>query len=154
MTSRTGFIIVGFVLLVIYMVGSGIWVSTGGGWYQNLKAPTWHPPDWVFGTIWPYNFLMLGISIFSVSRSSQTSRLVWLICFGLSVVAALLWAYEFYVAHNLGFASFSLLLVPILTLPLTWLAFKSSGWIGTLLLPYQFWVAIAAVLSFTYAAKN
>lgn len=154
MNSKTGFIAIGLTLLVIYMVGSGIWVSTNDGWYRSLSAPSFQPPDWVFGTIWPYNFLIIAVSIFTVSKASPTSRLVFLIAFGLSVIAALTWANQFYVAHNLYIAAFALLCVPLLTLLVTTLTFRSSILVGALLLPYQAWVAIATALSFSYAAKN
>ena len=154
MNSKTSFIVIGLVLLVIYMVGSGIWVSTNDGWYRSLNAPSWQPPDWVFGVIWPYNFLMIAVSIFQVAKASPTTRLVYLIAFGLSVVAALTWANQFYVSHNLYVAAFALLCVPLLTLFVTALTFRSSILVGFLLLPYQVWVSIATLLSFSYASKN
>lgn len=154
MTNKTAFIVIGLALLVIYMVGSGLWVSTGDSWYRSLQAPSFQPPDWVFGVIWPYNFLMIAVSIFSLSKLSSNTRLWWLIIFGLSVVGALNWAYQFYVSHNLVLASLSLLTVPLLTLPLVIITFRSSLLVGLLLLPYQVWVSIATALSFSYAAKN
>jgi tryptophan-rich sensory protein len=153
-TNKTAFIVIGLALLVVYMVGSGLWVSTGDSWYRSLQAPSFQPPDWVFGVIWPYNFLMIAVSLFSVSKLSSNARLWWLIIFGLSVGGALNWAYQFYVSHNLALASLSLLSVPLLTVPLVIMTFRSSILVGLLLLPYQVWVSIATALSFSYAAKN
>jgi tryptophan-rich sensory protein len=154
MNSKSLFIALGLIFLVVYMVGSGLWVSTNDTWYRSLNAPSWQPPDWVFGTIWPYNFLMIAISIFSVSKQSPTTRLVYLIAFGASVVAALVWANQFYVAHNLYAAAVALLFVPLITLVMTIVIFRSSIVLGMLFLPYQIWVALATGLSFTYASKN
>ena len=97
---------------------------------------------------------MIGISIFSVAKSSPTSRMVYLIALGLSVAAALTWANQFYVAHNLYIAAFALLFVPLLTLLVTVLTFRSSILVGFLLLPYQVWVGVATLLAFNYASKN
>ena len=49
------------VLVVIYAVGSGVWVSANPGWYASLEKPSWQPPDIVFGLIWPYNFIALAV---------------------------------------------------------------------------------------------
>jgi tryptophan-rich sensory protein len=154
MNSRNWFVALALILLVIYMVGSGIWVSTNDSWYRSLNAPSWQPPDWVFGTIWPYNFLMIAVSIFTVSKSTSHSRVIFLISFAVTVIAALTWAHQFYVAHNLYIAAVSLLIVPLLTLVMTVLTFRASIVVGVLLIPYQVWVALATGLSFTYAAKN
>ena len=52
---------IGILLVVIYAVGSGIWVSNSPGWYTSLNRPAWQPPDFVFGLIWPYNFIVIGL---------------------------------------------------------------------------------------------
>ena len=62
MTSiRIGIAAAAIVTIVVYALGSGYWVSSDSGWYRSLIQPSWQPPDWVFGLIWPYNFIMLGI---------------------------------------------------------------------------------------------
>ena len=27
-----------------------------GPWYQNLRKPSWQPPDWLFGPAWTVDF--------------------------------------------------------------------------------------------------
>jgi tryptophan-rich sensory protein len=53
----------GIALVFIYVIGSGLWVNTGDGWYRSLNQPAWQPPDFIFGIIWPYNFVVLGIAL-------------------------------------------------------------------------------------------
>ncbi|MFM8001030.1 MAG: tryptophan-rich sensory protein, partial [Actinomycetota bacterium] len=50
------------IIVIIYIVGAGRWVSTDAGWYRSLNQPSWQPPDVVFGLIWPYNFAVLIIA--------------------------------------------------------------------------------------------
>ena len=146
---------IGIILVIIYAVGSGIWVNTSPGWYTSLIRPSWQPPDFVFGLIWPYNFVVIGISSIQVAQKlSKTLVIAWLLILSITVIAALLWAYHFYVPHNLEYASFNLLAVALLTIPLTFIAYKVSWKIGALFTPYQLWVITAAALSFSYAAKN
>ena len=52
----------GIGLVFVYVIGSGLWVNTGDNWYRNLNQPPWQPPDFIFGIIWPYNFIILGVA--------------------------------------------------------------------------------------------
>jgi tryptophan-rich sensory protein len=147
--------IIGILFVFIYAFGSGIWVSSSPGWYASLNRPSWQPPSALIGLIWPYNFAVLGIASYQVSRTlTRFENITWLVFFGLSIAAALTWAYQFYVPHNFLFASIALTSAALLTLPVLLLAFRASMAMGLLLVPYQIWVAIAASLAWGYLAKN
>ena len=146
---------IGIILVFIYALGSGIWTSSSPGWYSSLNRPPWQPPDFIFGLIWPYNFIILGISAVRIANSLTRSEVIlWLSCFALSVAAALSWAYNFYVPHNLQFATFSLGATALLTIPMLTLTFRSSIVLGLALLPYQVWVVIATTLAWGYYRRN
>ena len=146
---------IGILFVFIYAFGSGIWVSSSPGWYSSLNRPSWQPPSALIGLIWPYNFTVLGIASFQVSKSlTRIENITWLVFFGLSIAAALTWAYQFYVPHNFLYASIALTSAALLTLPVLFLAFRASLAMGLLLVPYQIWVAIAASLAWGYLAKN
>jgi benzodiazapine receptor len=85
---------------------------------------------------------------------SRNQILIWLSCFALSVAAALTWAYNFYVPHNLQLAAISLGVTTILTIPVLVLSFRASTLLGFALLPYQIWVAIATTLAWGYYTRN
>ncbi len=146
---------IGILFVFIYAFGSGIWVSSSPGWYSSLNRPSWQPPSAVIGLIWPYNFAVLGIASYQVSRTlTRFENISWLVFFGLSIAAALTWAYQFYVPHNFLHASLALTSAAVLTLPMLLLTFRASLAMGLLLVPYQIWVAIAASLAWGYLAKN
>ena len=146
---------IGILFVFIYAFGSGIWVSSSPGWYSTLNRPSWQPPSAFIGLIWPYNFAVLGIASYQVSRSlNRIENVTWLAFFGLSISAALTWAYQFYVPHNFLYASLALTSAALLTLPMLLLTFRASLAMGLLLVPYQIWVAIAASLAWGYLAKN
>ena len=147
--------VIGILFVFIYAFGSGIWVSSSPGWYSTLNRPSWQPPSAFIGLIWPYNFAVLGIASYQVSRSlNRIENVTWLAFFGLSISAALTWAYQFYVPHNFLYASLALTSAALLTLPVLLLTFRASLAMGLLLVPYQIWVAIAASLAWGYLAKN
>ena len=147
--------VLGIVLVLIYAFGSGVWVSSSPGWYASLNRPPWQPPAFIFGLIWPYNFIMLGVAAFNVAQSlNRIQTISWLVLFALSITAALTWAYQFYVPHNLTFAAIALGVAALLTIPVLYLTFKASLLVGILLIPYQLWVVIATTLAWGYSTRN
>jgi tryptophan-rich sensory protein len=146
---------IGIAIVAIYVIGSGLWVNTGDSWYRTLNQPSWQPPGYIFGIIWPYNFIVLGIAAVTIAQRATTrTTLIYLTFFALSVACALIWAYQFYRPHNLQFAVIALLGTAILTLPMVVIAFRTSIPVGFALLPYQAWVATAATLSYQYSKLN
>ena len=146
---------IGIGLVFVYVIGSGLWVNTRDGWYRGLNQPAWQPPDFIFGLIWPYNFVVLGIAAVVVSnRLSAASVITYLTVFALSVAAALTWAFQFYRPHNLEAASIALSIVAALTVVLLMIAARASLPMLVALLPYQIWVIIASFLSWSYARLN
>ena len=147
--------VTGIALVAIYVIGSGLWVNTGDNWYRTLNQPSWQPPGYIFGIIWPYNFIVLGIAAVTIAqRATTTTTLIYLSFFALSVACALIWAYQFYRPHNLQFAVIALFGTALLTLPMMVIAFRTSIPIGIALVPYQVWVATAATLSYQYSKLN
>ena len=146
---------IGVALVLIYVVGSGLWVNTGDGWYRGLNQPSWQPPDFVFGIIWPYNFIVLGFAAVIVSNRLSTALVAtYLTIFAASVACALTWAYQFYRPHNLAAASTALTCVAVLTIALVFIASRASWPLALALMPYQIWVSIASFLSWNYARLN
>lgn len=155
MSFRTAIAASGIALVLAYAIGSGLWVNTGDNWYANLNKPSWQPPDFIFGIIWPYNFIVLGIAATVIGqRASKPAALTYIAFFALSVVAALTWAYLFYNPHNLTGASIALTSTALLTIPMTYILFTISIPMAIAVMPYQVWVAIAAALSWGIRGLN
>ena len=151
MTFRTIAAALGIAILLIYIIGSGLWVNTGDSWYANLSKPSWQPPSFIFGVIWPYNFIVIGIaSVLVAQRASKTVTTIYLSLFALSVIAALTWAFQFYRPHNFLASAIALTATAVLTIPLTYIIFTISLPMAIAYLPYQVWVAVAASLSWGY----
>jgi tryptophan-rich sensory protein len=145
----------GILFVLVYALGSGVWVSSSPEWYLSLQRPPWQPPNAIFGIIWPYNFVVLGIASYQVSQSlTRLENVVWLVFLGLSITSALTWAYQFYVPHNLSVSAIALGLAALLTLPVLVLTYRASLLMGLLLTPYQVWVTIAATLAWGYMTRN
>jgi len=137
--------------VIAYAVLSGVWVGTDSSWYRSLEQPAWQPPSWVFGVIWPYNFVALAVVSSVISWQASPLRVAVLLIFlVVSIAAAIAWAYLFYVPHELASAAIALSAAAVLTVPIVVIAFLTGPLWGALLLPYQIWVALAASLSWGY----
>jgi translocator protein len=155
MSFRTAIAASGIALVLAYAIGSGLWVNTGDNWYANLNKPSWQPPGFIFGIIWPYNFIVLGIAATVIGqRASKPAAFTYIAFFALSVIAALAWAYLFYNPHNLTGASIALTSTALLTIPMTYILFTISIPMAIAVMPYQVWVAIAAALSWSIRGLN
>lgn len=152
MAGRTLAAIVAVGIVIAYAGLSGVWVSTNTGWYLSLPRPPWQPPDAVFGLAWAYNFtILVVIGVVLALRMPPRPLAAYLIVFAASVMAAILWAWLFYVPHELVAAAISLTACALLTLPMVVLAWREAWWCGALLLPYQAWLVTASSLSWGYA---
>ena len=152
---KTSLSVIGVGLVFIYAIGSGLWVNTGDNWYRSLNQPSWQPPDFIFGLIWPYNFIVLGFaSVYVANRLSTANVIIYLSIFALSVAFALTWAYQFYRPHNLFAASIALCLVALLTLPMLYFIYQAYVPLFYATAIYQLWLTTATVLSFNYAKLN
>jgi tryptophan-rich sensory protein len=147
--------VTGLVILALYVIGSGLWVNTGDNWYRSLNQPSWQPPGFIFGIIWPYNFIILGIAAVTIAQKASTAMsFIYLTFFAITVACALTWAFQFYQPHNLQIASIALVGTALFTIPMVIIVFRTSTPIAFALLPYQAWVAIAATLSYQYSQLN
>lgn len=146
----------GIAVVLVYALGSGWWTSREPGWHASLAKPGWQPPDGVFATIWPLNFLALGIASWVIgSAGSRPWPGLFLALLAASSACALLWAYLFYTPpHRMRAAAFALAAAAVLGCALPVLAWMVTWWVGLLLMPYAVWLSLAAALAFSYARLN
>ena len=143
------------VVVATYVALSTIWVSYEPGWYAGLEKPSFQPPDVVFGVIWPLNFLVLFVVGVWFTRSVEI-EVAWgaTVVLAVSVVAALAWAWLFYVPHRLWPAALCLVVAAVLTWVLVALVARALPAAGLALAPYAVWLSVAAALSVGYAQLN
>jgi benzodiazapine receptor len=147
-------VVASLALILIYAGGANYW-NRDYGWYKSLNEPSWQPPDFVFGIIWPYNFILLGFALYAIaSKASPVIVTATLGIFAISIFFALRWSYLFYSVHDLPASASALLVTAILTIPIVVATFAQSWKIGIALMPYQVWIITAAALAHSYAANN
>lgn len=154
-SSRAGPLAAGFVLVtVMYAVMSRVWLDTSSDWYLELDKPWFQPPDWVFGVVWPLNFLALAVVGVLVTRRDP-ERAPWLLgVYGVSVVCALGWSSLFSEARELAPSAVALVAAAVLTWVLLVLAWRVRPLLGAGLLVYAAWMTLASALSVGIARLN
>ena len=146
--------VIGIAFVLLYAGGANYW-NKQDGWYQSLNQPSWQPPGFVFGLIWPYNFIVIGIALWVISsKASPTLVAAAVTIFAVSVIVALRWSYLFYEVHDFRGATISLFTTAILTIPFLAITFSQSIKVGIALIPYQIWIFTAAALNASYASNN
>ena len=88
-------IIAGVTTLLV--LGIGRWWTTIGPWYQNLRKPSWNPPNWVFGPAWT---IILGLAAWSgvlgwANAATRTEQVRVIALFGINIFFHMLWSSPF-----------------------------------------------------------
>jgi tryptophan-rich sensory protein len=133
---------------------TAFFVSTDG-WYAGLNKPSWNPPGWAFGVVWPVLYAMMAVAAWLVWREGgwkfRHQALKWYL---LQWALNALWTPLFFGAHQIGWAVIEILLL-WLAIGATALVFRPIKRIAALLLlPYLAWVTFAAFLNFTIWRMN
>jgi benzodiazapine receptor len=127
-----------------------------GPWYQNLRKPSWQPPDWAFGPAWTTIFALAVVSAVLAWRNAAdaaTQRQV-IVLFMLNACLNVLWSALFFALRRPDWALWEvgfLWLAMVLPMIVTWRLSRAAS---ICLLPYLGWVSFAAFLNFTVVRLN
>ncbi|MBX7041782.1 MAG: tryptophan-rich sensory protein [Ignavibacteria bacterium] len=137
-------------------IGSYFTADAIPGWYETLNKPEFNPPNWVFGPVWTFLYILMGISLFLVWKEGPGNTKVKpaMLMFWVQLGLNILWSVVFFGMRNIsgGLLVIILLWVSIL---FTILRFrKISAVAGTLLVPYILWVTFASALNFFFYRLN
>lgn len=136
---------------------SGLLSNSGFGnrWFDALAMPAIMPPGWVFGTVWPILYVLLGLALAMILNArGAPGRGRALALFALAYALNLVWSPLFFAAHQVT-AAFYLILAMIAATIATAFAFgrirSAAAW---LLVPYMLWISFAAILNYQFDRMN
>lgn len=128
---------------------SGVATASGiGGWYAGLEKPSFNPPNSVFGPVWTFLYLLMGISLFLVWRAPQgEARRRALLIFAAQLILNFAWSFLFFRFRQVGAALFDIVLlwVAVLAMILAFRKVRPSA--AFLQVPYLAWVGFATALN-------
>ena len=144
------------VCLLTGFLGSFVTMDSITTWYADLSRPSFTPPDWTFGVVWPILYVMMGVSAFLIWERGINKRQVK-VALGLFVLQLVLngiWTPIFFGLHMIALALVEIVLLwaaILLTIIAFWRISKPSTF---LLFPYILWVSFAVVLNAAFWHLN
>lgn len=138
--------------------GLGGWATAQGvgDWYPTLVKPSFNPPSWVFGPVWTFLYLLMGVALFLVWEKGTSTPAVRMALglFGVQLLLNILWSFLFFGARQLGWAFVEILFLWLAIAGTLALFLRLSQPAAWLLTPYLAWVTFAAVLNYSIWALN
>lgn len=154
MRIKTSTIITFIVCLAIPLaVGSIAGIATADAiksWYAGLAKPAFNPPGSLFGPVWTFLYILMGISLFLIWRAPRgmaRTRALWV--FAIQLALNFAWSFLFFSFHQIGWAFAEILLIWIAVLTMILLFARVNKTAALLQIPYILWVSFASVLNGT-----
>ncbi|MEO0879718.1 MAG: TspO/MBR family protein [Pseudomonadota bacterium] len=140
--------------LVVSFAGGAL--TDVGPWYENLKKPSFNPPNWVFAPAWTTIYSLCVVAAVVGWRAARTGaqRTQLIALFGLNAFFNVCWSALFFAIKRPDWAlgEIVFLWLSVLALVLFFLRFSKISALA--LTPYLLWVAFAAVLNLTIVQLN
>ena len=145
-------------LVVPLTIGAISGIATSSGlkdWYFNLNKPSFNPPNYLFGPVWSFLYLLMGVSFYLILQETKSPlRKKAINIFILQLSLNFLWSFLFFKFQLLGLAFIEILLI---WLSILWmiLEFKKLNKTAAYLqIPYLLWVSFASLLNGTIWWNN
>ncbi|MEG1002653.1 MAG: TspO/MBR family protein [Clostridium sp.] len=124
--------------------------------YGELNLPTFYPPGWIFGVVWPVLYILMGIAayrIYMIKKYDNKSNGA-LVLYCIQLILNLAWPIIFFYFRLYGIAWIELAIL-ILVLIVTFIKFfKLDKISGILLIPYILWCIFALYLNISIWMLN
>jgi len=139
-------------IIVIELFGglSG-WLSNSGfgnPWFDSLDKPSFMPPGWAFGVVWPILYALLGIAVAMVIAQPPSPRRTFgLTLFVVQLVLNFAWSPIFFAKHDLSLAKWVIFIMAIVAAAAAGQFWRIRMAAGLLLIPYLAWLVFAATLN-------
>ena len=131
-------------------------ISFMSPWFNSLNKPTWNPPSYIFGPVWSVLYLLMGISLWLIWKSNETTnkKEIAIIFFTLQLFLNFWWSLLFFKFHLTGLALVDIGLLLILIIITIVKFFPISRVASCILIPYVLWVSFATALNYFIWALN
>ncbi len=147
------------ILIPLLIGGSAGFFTTSGvkGWYALANKPSFNPPNWIFAPVWTALYILMGIALYLVWKSTNTTLAVKqtaLILFVVQLTLNFFWSILFFKFQLTGWAFVEIIAMWVAILfTIPWFG-KISSTAAWLLVPYICWVSFASVLNYSIWKLN
>lgn len=150
-------IVVAVAMLAVSIVAIlGGLLTDVGEWYENLRFPSWRPPNWLFGPAWTLIFLLIAASGVVAWESAPDGRTrAWLIAlFAINAILNVLWSGLFFRLRRPDWALAELVVFWFSIVALLVFIAGYSRTAMWLMAPYLAWVTFAGFLNLRMVQLN
>jgi len=144
---------IGLCLLAGY-IGAQVTYPEISTWYAALAKPSWTPPNWAFPVVWNALYVLMGVSLWLLWRSSNGEARLAIGLFFIQLTLNAAWSPVFFGLHEIRWSVaiiVALALAIAATIAFAWDVNRAAAW---LLVPYLVWVIYAASLNSAIALLN
>jgi tryptophan-rich sensory protein len=143
---------------LIVLIGSLVGALSGSGdtsWYAALEKPSFQPPPYLFGIVWPILYALMAFALVNVIQARGSRwRGIAIGLFAAQLIVNLLWSPIFFGMHQVSFAFFWILVMIGLAVATTVVFARVRRIAAWLMLPYLAWIGFAAILNFEVDRLN
>jgi tryptophan-rich sensory protein len=146
------------IIAIELLGGLSGWVSNSGygnTWFDALQKPSFMPPGWLFGVVWPILYALLGIALAMVlAEPPSARRRLALVLFFSQLVLNFAWSPIFFAGHDIRLAKVVIFVMAALAAAAAGQFMRLRMAAGLLLAPYLAWLVFAAALNSTIERLN
>ena len=123
-------------------------IYTDWSWYESLNKPSFNPPNYLFGIVWPILYLLMSIVSFINAKTIYKLYFLQLVINGL-------WSWIFFAFQSIGFAFLDIVVLIFLNILIMKQLRETQAWISLMLYtPYILWITFASILNLSILVLN
>ena len=141
-------IILPILTFLIAWLGSLSSSHSDWSWYESLNKPSFNPPNYLFGIVWPVLYILMAIVSYLNAHKIFILYIMQIIMNGL-------WSWLFFVLQSTEFAFLNIVLLIFLNVLILKQIRQDKAWVSVLLYsPYLIWICFASVLNLAIIILN
>ena len=146
------------VVAIELLGGLSGWLSQSGygnPWFDALQKPSFMPPGYLFGIVWPILYALLGIALAMILAAPPSPRRkVALTLFFVQLALNFAWSPIFFAGHDIALAKIVIFVMAALAAAAAGQFLRIERTAGWLMVPYLCWLVFAATLNAAIEVLN
>jgi len=151
--KQPGFVKLAVICVVAIELLGGLsgWLSQSGygnPWFDALAKPSFMPPGFLFGIVWPILYALLGVALAMILAAPPSPRRkTALILFFVQLALNFAWSPIFFAGHDIALAKIVIFAMAALAAAAAGQFLRIRPIAGWLMAPYLCWLVFAATLN-------
>jgi benzodiazapine receptor len=146
------------VIAIEFLGGASGWISNSGygnAWFDALQKPSFMPPGWAFGVVWPILYALMVIALAMILAEPESPRRkTALALFFVQLALNFAWSPIFFAGHDIRLANLVIFAMAGIAAAAAGQFLRIRKVAGLLMVPYLAWLVFAATLNSTIGSLN